>query len=126
MEKTIDEAIGLVMQGKLDFPGFLKIISGVGVERYNVDVASHKVVYHAGPKDLTKHFSLPPLVVASLFDEGGIKDAIASSQKKEITYQQFLERIAKAGVAGYETDISGRKVTYSGNGCSYVEPFPSK
>lgn len=63
--------------------------------------------------------------IAQSFSEEGVVAAIRAIQKREITYREFLQRIADAGVVYYTVHLQGRKAIYFGrHGDFYIEPFP--
>ena len=124
MEATIDQAIHLAQKGKITFPEYVKMIAGVGVEKYSVNVASHIIVYEGADRKITKKLPCDILYVAETFDEKVLKGIIGAVQRKEIDYPVFIKRIAQAGVEAYDVDIKGKAVTYKGRVKSYIEPFP--
>ncbi len=64
--------------------------------------------------------------VATTFSEFATRQAIQDSQSGLITYPQFLDAIATAGVRVYEATLNGndKNVTYMGNGGHYTELIP--
>jgi uncharacterized protein YbcV (DUF1398 family) len=54
-----------------------------------------------------------------------VRDALASTQRREIGYPEFLRRMMAAGTVGYTVFINGQQTQYVGrHGDSYAEPFP--
>jgi uncharacterized protein YbcV (DUF1398 family) len=123
MEDIIDQAIREAAEGTLDFPGYVKLLETAGVDCYTVDLSTHKMVFYAGTKNVTKRFPPQELDIAPRFSEDRIREAIMAVQKKRIDYPEFLKRIAAAGVETYEASFKLKNVTYRGRRKSYIEPF---
>jgi len=59
------------------------------------------------------------------FSHEAVVAAIRSSQRQEINYVEFLERILKAGTTRYIVFLAGKKAIYYGRkGEFHVENFP--
>ena len=125
MEQTIDDAIDDVLNSKLDFISYLKILHGMGITGYEVNVGEHTISYR-GNGGLTKKMPLVPLAIAQTFDENGILNALDDIRSQRIDYPGFLQRIAQAGVASYDVDLQERRTLYSGAGKSHTESFPEQ
>ena len=124
MEKIIDEAIKQAAAGELNFLGFVKLLETADVHCYTTDLETHKVVYYAGTKSVTREFPIPGVLeISGRFSEAYIKEAITAVQLKKINYLEFLKRIAHAGVETYEVDFKAKKITYRGRRKFYVEDF---
>jgi len=124
--KIIEECIALSLAAKIKFPEVISRLQAEGVERYLCDLVGLRVHYYStkgGCCTLSLAYKAAP--VALHFDAAAVKKSVASSQKGEITYVQFLDQIIAAGCAHYEVYITGKKVIYFGrDGNQHVELFP--
>lgn len=60
------------------------------------------------------------------FDREALIRALRTDQKGLSTFSEFLLAVWKAGVIGYDVDLTGRKVIYYGVlGESYMEEYPA-
>ena len=124
----LDQCTLGAFDGTVPFPVTVQRLIADGVEWYAANLIIGGKTYY-GP-DLTHHQSrwpdFTPLPIADLFDAEAVSAAIRASQAREITYQQFLVRIASAGITYYTVHLSGRKAIYFGrHGDSFTEPFPA-
>lgn len=113
--------------GTVPFPETLRRLQQDGVEWYSANLIFGGKTYYGA--DLSHHqvrwadWSVPP--IAGEFHSGGVSAAIRASQARQISYREFLARIAAAGVVYYTVHLEGRKAIYFGrHGDSFVEPFP--
>jgi uncharacterized protein YbcV (DUF1398 family) len=126
---AVEAAIVKARQSEITYPQFVGLLSEAGVRTYHVDVPSHTVVYRNGEEAHTEHGQ--PVVpedarTPALFDESGVKAAIAGNQQGKGDYLTFLRQIWASGVVGYDVDLGARTVTYRGAaGEVYVEAIPS-
>lgn len=82
---------------------------------YAADGTYHQVKWPAGHE----------LAIADAFDAEGVQAAIRASQQGQISYTQFLDRVAAAGTVYYTVHLTGRKAIYFGrHGEFHVEEFP--
>lgn len=112
---------------KWPYPKTFDALKEAGVEFYEVDVSTCAITYHGGgriwkepePKD----FSV--LSISKNFDVKETQAALERNRRKETTFVQFLQGIAKAGVGTYRVDMAERTVTYKGlTGEEYAENVP--
>lgn len=126
--KVIEECKTLSLNAKITFPEVLKRLQTQGVERYICDLVGLKVHYFSTTGELyTLSLAFKAAApMAQNFNAEEVKRAVASSQKGEISYVQFLNRIISAGCCHYEVYISGKKVLYFGrDGSQHVEIIPA-
>lgn len=112
---------------RMTFPEVLERLAAVGIERYHADLCRHENTYYAPDGDACVvpggHLNDAP---ADVFAASGVEDAIRASQRGEIDYRTFCERVAAAGCAGYLVSLHGRRAVYYGrSGETFVEPFPT-
>ncbi len=102
------------------YPYLFNSLKSIGIERYEVNVLTHEIKYVGGGTSLLgpkpQGADYKPLKAGPKYDEPALKLAIKRSQERAITYPQFLEEIAAAGIAFYRVDMGPRTVTYHGPG----------
>jgi uncharacterized protein YbcV (DUF1398 family) len=109
------------------YPYLFNSLKALGIERYEVDVATHQAKFVGGGASVLQPApeGFEPLTVAGKFDLEALKTALGRVQRKESTYSQFLAEIAAAGVPFYRVDMKPRTVTYHGpKPYKYVEKVP--
>lgn len=126
MSTTIREDIEKSARGEISYPVLARRLREAGVRRYEVDVPTHTAVYYGTGEPLTlKGPEVATAGDAAPFHQEGLREAILASQRKEIDYEQFLERIWRSGVTRYDVDLEARTVTYRGEGGeAYEERIP--
>ncbi|HEX4839588.1 MAG TPA: DUF1398 family protein [Rhabdochlamydiaceae bacterium] len=124
--KIIEECKSLSLAAKIKFPEVVKRLQAERVERYLCDLVGLKVHYFSINGEVyTLSLAYKAAPVALRFDAAAVKKSVASSQKGEITYVQFLDQIIAAGCTHYEVYITGKKVIYFGrDGSQHIELFP--
>ncbi|QEH37711.1 hypothetical protein OJF2_63020 [Aquisphaera giovannonii] len=124
---VLNDCLARALAGAMTFPETIERMIADGVERYDADLALLQM-RHYGPDGgaHTEEIPLPRApAVAAEFSAEGVKGAIASIQRREIGYPEFLRRIMAAGAAAYSVYLNGRKAIYFGRcGDFHVEPFP--
>ena len=115
------------LDSKWPYPYLFNALKALGVERYEVDVATCETRFVGS--GITVRKGAPegwtPLAVARDYSLDGVKAALRRSQAGEITYPEFLGEIAAAGVGFYRVDMRPRTVTYHGpKPYKLVEPVP--
>ena len=123
----LDQCTLGAFDGTVPFPVTIQRLIDDGVEWYSAHLIFGMKTFYA--PDLSHHQSRWPgfsaLPIADKFNAGAVSAAIRASQAREITYQEFLSRIAAAGVTYYTVHLKGKKAIYFGrHGDSFVEPFP--
>jgi len=113
---------------KWPYPYLFNSLKSIGIERYEVDVPTHEVKFVGEGASLSAPApaGFNGLTVAPRLDPDGLKAAIARSQARETTYEEFLSEIAAAGVTFYRVDMRPRTITYHGidRRHKHVEPVP--
>lgn len=108
------------------FPEVIQRLGATGVERYTADLVRLEKTYYGIAGDSTAD-ALPledPPAIGGDFVEAEVRQAIASSQRREIGYAEFLRRVMAAGTASYMVFLNGRRAIYFGrNGDFHVERF---
>lgn len=129
MTSTIlDQCTAGAFDGSIPFSKTIKQITEDGVEWYSANLIFGMTTYYG--RDLSHYQALWPhssiLPIADAFSSAGVSAAIRATQAKKITYQEFLNLIAEAGVVYYTVHLQGRRAIYFGrHGDSFTEPFPT-
>lgn len=125
--EILDQCTTGAFDGSVPFPETLRRISEDGVEWYSANLIFGMKTYFGSN---LSHYQTPwpgysRPSIADEFSAEGVSRAIRASQAKEISYREFLQRIASAGVVYYTVHLKGRKAIYFGrHGDSFIEPFP--
>jgi uncharacterized protein YbcV (DUF1398 family) len=124
--KVIEESIALSLAAKIKFPEVVKRLQAEGIERYIFDLVGLKVHFFSTNSEFyTLSLAYKATPVALHFDAASVEKSVASRQKGEITYVQFLDQIIAAGCTHYEVYIAGKKVIYFGReGSQHIQLFP--
>ncbi len=127
--EILDQCTTGAFDGSVPFPETLRRITEDGVEWYSANLIFGMKTYYAA--DLSHYQTAWPNwttpQIADAFCAESVSAAIRDSQAKRITYQEFLKRIAEAGVVYYTVHLVGRKAIYFGrHGDSFIEPFPNR
>ncbi|MET0343372.1 MAG: DUF1398 family protein [Polyangiales bacterium] len=130
----MDEATKAVVRGcstdsdaeRASFPEVVARLAAANVERYHADLWRATKTYYQ-PSGASDEVACRPVETrfAEAFSPGGVEAAVRASQRGEIRYREFCERIAQAGCVGYFVSLAGRRVVYYGRtGETHVELFP--
>jgi uncharacterized protein YbcV (DUF1398 family) len=117
------------VNGTLRFPDVVEKLVELGVESYHADLYRHEKTYYmpSGDSHGERETKLPLFPVADTFDVDGVREAIHRVQKVEVNYIEFMDQIARAGVAHYWVYLTGEKAVYVGRrGESWTELFPGQ
>ncbi|MBS0604486.1 MAG: DUF1398 family protein [Verrucomicrobia bacterium] len=113
---------------KWPYPKTFHALLEAGVESYEVDVATHRIVYFGDDKRLVEE---PPagfqnLPIADKWNPQGVKDAIEFNRNVTPDYQVFLKGISSSGVIAYRVDMHKKHISYLGRekGQEYAEKLP--
>ncbi len=110
---------------RITFPDVVRRLMEVGVERYHADMSAGTKTYYMpdGTSEITQ--STHGGAIADVFSAEGVEKAVRASQRGEIGYGTFCERIAAAGCVGYFVSLAGRRAVYYGRTIdTHVEWFP--
>jgi len=123
----LDQCTAGAFDGSVSFPETIRRIREDGVEWYSANLIFGMKTYYGA--DLSHHQTPWPEwttpQIADEFRAEGVRAAIRASQAGQIPYQEFLQRIAEAGIVYYTVHLKGRKAIYFGrHGDAFVEPFP--
>lgn len=101
-------------------------LMAAGVESYFVDlVRMEKTYYMPDGQSYRESFKYRGNSPSLDFSADEVVKAIRASQKGEINYVEFLDRVINAGTTQYGVFIDGKKAVYTGRkGDSHVEHFP--
>jgi uncharacterized protein YbcV (DUF1398 family) len=123
---TVEECVGLTLEGRMPFPQVVQRLLDAGIERYSVDLCRSEYIYYLPDGDshvVRPHEAAEP--VAERFSAEDVESAVRDSQQGRIAYPQFLQRIRAAGCVGYLVSFAGRRCLYLGRtGESHLELFP--
>ena len=120
------ECTFLSEQEKITFPEVVQRLAKAEIEFYYADLVAQSKTYYG------KHEAFVIPCLKNLEKEGDhqfnadkVAEAIRLIQMGKIQYQEFLQRIIKAGVVAYFVFIQGCKALYLGKlGEQYIENFP--
>ena len=127
--RVLKECEALSHEGKATFPELVGRLGATGVERYCADLVKLEKFYYSaeGQSEVVSMPLQDPPAIAIEWSLNNIRAAIRDSQKGEIKYPEFLNRIMTAGCVYYDVFINGRKAIYTGrNGDFHVENFPNR
>lgn len=116
----------LSLEGKITFPEVLRRLQEVGIERYHVDLTRDETTYyHTNGESQVVATPPCPTSIAGPFSADEIQAAVQASQRGDILYPEFVQRIRAAGCVAYFTQITGQRVQYMGrSGDMHVEYVP--
>jgi uncharacterized protein YbcV (DUF1398 family) len=127
MNASIRDAIDQAARGEISYPVLAKTLWESGIRAYHVDVATHTAVYQGDGEPFTIKGEGVARAgeKAPAFDQSGVVAAIHASQRRDIDYDGFLQRIWQSGVATYDVDLEARTIIYKGqSGEAHVERIP--
>ncbi|MBX3022943.1 MAG: DUF1398 family protein [Bdellovibrionales bacterium] len=125
-KKFFEDCAQASLTGSKKFPEVVGSLLAAGVESYHVDLTRCENRYYlpSGESHAVAN-GLPAIKVANAFSAAQVESAVRESQAGKITYPQFMQKIATAGVVYYITYLAGKRVVYMGrNGDSHTEYFP--
>ena len=122
MHQTLEGSLS----GKLTFPQVVGILASAGVESYSIDLIRGEDVFYMPDGVVHVEKMTPPATpIPENFSQPGLVAAIRAAQADTIRYPEFLTQAMAAGVAGYRTYITGKRVLYLGRkGDLHIEEFP--
>jgi uncharacterized protein YbcV (DUF1398 family) len=107
------------------FPQVVARLMEAGVERYHADLVAGTKTYYLPNGQFEEVRCHRPSAPASDFDGAAVEAAVRASQRQEIQYRDFCERVAAGGCVGYFVSLVGRRATYYGRTSeTHVEYFP--
>lgn len=125
-EEQIHKLIRDTSEGKHTFSEHLAKLKPLGINSYLIDLENLKAHYY-GERESDLVCNLPieeKFKISGNWSPDAIKEAIIRVQKKELTYPNFLDAIAKAGVKRYTVDLLMKMTVYYGAHHEFIEPFP--
>lgn len=125
-DEKLKQLIEETAAGKHTFPEHLVKLLPLGVNSYQIDLENVKANYY-GKNESNKVYLLPldkNLLFGSQWAPEKIKEAIIKIQKKELSYQSFLQELALAGVRRYTVDLLMKMTVYFDGEHEFIEPFP--
>jgi len=110
------------------FPVLAEVLRQAGVQMNRWSLPSCQAIFMMKEGSVVQQGT--PLVTGvheiPRFDREALISALRKDQEGRGTFPEFLQSAWKAGVAGYDVDFFGRKVTYYGvDGESYLEEYPA-
>ncbi len=125
-KQRMHELAMATQQGEMTFPEVVKGLLEVGVESYQVNLATMQKTHFLSDRAThTVPMILDPGPVAAEFDSDAIVAALSDAQADAIRYPEFVKRVVAAGVIGYWAFLSGKRVLYLGRkGEQYIREFP--
>ncbi|POY36350.1 hypothetical protein C3K47_11425 [Solitalea longa] len=121
------EKIEAAYKSAANYPDLAKKLIEAGVLSYTVEVSTKAILYRFEDGITFLHEGkTKPVSVAEAFNKELTVKTIRESQQGKITYPEFMQGIADAGVRFYEATLNGnnKRVTYIGFGGAYEELIP--
>lgn len=109
MNASIRAAIDQAAQGEIPYPVLAKRLRESGIRTYHVDVATHTAVYQGDgePFTIKGEDVARASEKAPAFNQPGIVAALLATQRREIDYDGFLQRIWQSGVQEIQQVVGG-------------------
>lgn len=126
VRNTMIEASRLSDAENNSFGEIVKMLIGVGVERYHADLVRSEKTYYMpnGESEIVRNDSVQ-ITPAQAFSAAGVEAAVRAIQAGAIKYKEFCKRVMEAGCVGYLVSMAGKRVVYYGRtGDNHVEYFP--
>lgn len=108
----------------LRYPAYASLLAGAGVRSYTVNVATRETEYFGSNGERHSEIGGTTRLIALACDSDALHAAIRGSQRGEIEYPEFMDRLAAAGIATYEAKVCDHVVVYEGHGFSYTGAIP--
>jgi uncharacterized protein YbcV (DUF1398 family) len=119
-EKDLHEVIERRSTGKTSFEEFLQDLANIGVNQYNINVATGEATYIGEDSEV----KTDPQVKFVITDQLNRNQAIEAIANMTLPFLDLLRELANAGVATYNVHLIERKATYiASNGEQVVEPL---
>ena len=123
---ALQEALALIQKNKIKYPQYIDRLNEAGINRYAVEVASHRTTFYGpGGEAHVMQSGQTNSHAPGSYNEAALRAAITDAQKAAIDYPTFLKKIYEAGIGVYEVNIYDRKIVYKSNEHSYRENIPS-
>ncbi|MBA3752002.1 DUF1398 family protein [Candidatus Dependentiae bacterium] len=98
------------------FPQKFQALVEIGVTSYTVTIDTYNTKYEGpfgiwldpAPADFKR------LIISQVFNEKALIESLKSRRAGEITYNEWLNLVAQAGVASYKVTMATQTVTYFG------------
>jgi uncharacterized protein YbcV (DUF1398 family) len=125
--QTFDETTKQSLAGEIIFPEVVRRLIESGTERYLIDmVGKRKLGWGTDGQSHSGDLGYDGPDVPVMLDAAVVRATIRDSQQGRITYQEFLDRVMRAGCSHYEVFITGKKAIYFGrDGSQHIELFPA-
>lgn len=123
----LSEKINAVYQTSKSYPETAKSLIALGIRSYTVDVASSTILYRFHEGEQVLHYGAGSIrTLNEAFSREDTIQAVKDTQQGRLTYPEFMDAIAKAGVRFYEATLEGnnKRVTYIGSNGLYEEAIP--
>jgi len=119
-EKDVHEVIERRSTGKTSFVEFLEELHTIGINQYDIDVATGRATYKTEISELKTEPQVN-FVISNQFNRNQALQTIANIT---LPFLDFLKEMANAGIASYNVNINEKKAVYVGiNGEQIVEPL---
>jgi uncharacterized protein YbcV (DUF1398 family) len=119
-EKDVHEIIERRSTGKTSFVEFLEELHTIGINQYDIDVATGRATYKTEISELKTEPQVN-FVISNQFNRNQALQTIANIT---LPFLDFLKEMANAGIASYNVNINEKKAVYMGiNGEQIVEPL---
>jgi uncharacterized protein YbcV (DUF1398 family) len=119
-EKDVHEVIERRSTGKTSFVEFLEELHTIGINQYDIDVATGRATYKTEISELKTEPQVN-FVISNQFNRNQALQTIANIT---LPFLDFLRELANAGITSYTVYINEKKAVYVGiNGEHIVEPL---
>jgi uncharacterized protein YbcV (DUF1398 family) len=119
-DKDVHEVIERRSTGKTSFVEFLEELHTIGINQYDIDVATGRATYKTEISELKTEPQVN-FVISNQFNRNQALQTIANIT---LPFLDFLKEMANAGIASYNVNINEKKAVYVGiNGEQIVEPL---
>jgi uncharacterized protein YbcV (DUF1398 family) len=123
--KVVHEATRASLEQRARFPQVVAMLRDAGIERYHADLVAGTRTYYSAAGAVATVAAGHPATPASTFHGAVVEAAVHATQRDEIQYLEFCDRIAAAGCVGYLVSLAGARALYYGRtGDFHVERFP--
>ena len=119
-EKDVHEVIERRSTGKTSFVEFLEELHTIGINQYDIDVATGRATYKTEISELKTEPQVN-FVISNQFNRNQALQTIANIT---LPFLDFLREMANAGITAYTVNINEKEAVYVGiNGEQIVEPL---
>ncbi len=122
----LKEVCRQTLAAEIAFPQVVGKLMADGIESYHADlVRAENRFYSTNGESHVEPMDFPHERAADKFCAETVQGCVKMSQRGEIKYREFLQRVLAAGCVYYVVYLTGKKVVYFGrDGATHTEHFP--